>query len=899
MTTPQRWQEIDRIFAAALEHEPAERAAFLDEACGGDQQLRKEVESLLAHDIPESLVRGYAVEEATQLLGNRVGQITGERIGRYRIVRHLGGGGMGQVYLGRDEQLNRPVAVKLLSQYHASEQERMQRFRQEALSASALNHPNILTIYEIGEFESHNFIAAEFVDGVTLSARMKASELPVQLSLDIAIQIARALSAAHAAGIIHRDIKPDNVMIRADGLVKVLDFGIAKFEQSDVQEKRDQVQTMPGTIVGTVAYMSPEQARGGSLDARTDIWSLGVILYEMVARQRPFSGDTPADLIAALIERQPPPLSAARPVVSDSLERIVFKALQKDRKARYQTANELLADLKELQQKLERQNEPEQSASNSQSAASGIDSVPAEPRTDSALPQRTLGDDRKTTSKVEYVVGRIKHHKYAILVTFLTLIIAAVGFLIYRSRLPKNIPQIESIAVMPFVNASGNSEVEYLSDGMTDTLITSLSQLPQLSVKARSSVFRYKGKDIAPQQVGKELNVQAILSGRLVQRGNDLTLHVELVDVKTETALWSGDYSRSMTNLAALEGEIARDVSQKLRTRLSGAEEQKLTKNYTENAEAYQLYLKGRYEWNKHTLESLQKGVEYFNQAIELDPNYALAYVGLSISYGVLGNNYLPPNEAFPKAKAYAAKALAIDDTLSEAHVAMAAVNLFYDWDWAEAERHLKRAQTLNPNDATVNDIYGAYWEVMGRSDKAVAESKRGQELDPLSLMMNTNLGIDLYYSRRYDEAIAQLEKTVNLEPRYYNAYLYLGQAYEQKKIYQQAIATFQKGLAQSERHPKLLASLGHAYALSGERDKANKVLDEMREMSKRRYVSPYLFAVVYVGLGDKDQAFAWLEKAYQDRSVLLIWLRVEPLFDSLRDDPRFAELLRRVGLSQ
>ncbi|MEP7037023.1 MAG: tetratricopeptide repeat protein, partial [Acidobacteriota bacterium] len=456
---------------------------------------------------------------------------------------------------------------------------------------------------------------------------------------------------------------------------------------------------------------------------------------------------------------------------------------------------------------------------------------------------------------------------------------------------------IESIAVMPFVNESGSADTEYLSDGMTETLIGSLSQLSQLNVKSRSSVFRYKGVNTDARQIAKELNVQAILNGRVVERGGNLSLYVELVDVAADKVIWSQTYNRSMTNLVALQTEIARDVSNNLQTKLSGADERNLAKSYTENAEAYQLYLKGNYHWNKHTLEDLQKGIEYFNQAIKKDPNYALAYTGLSASYGVLGVNYLPPHEAFPKAKAYAAKALEIDDTLSEAHTSMAADNLFYDWDWAEAEKHLQRARTLSPNDASVSDIYSAYWDVIGQPGKALAESKLGQELEPLSLLMNVNLGLDFYYTRQYDEAIAQCEKTVNLEPRYYNAYLYLGQAYEQKKMYKEAIATYQKGMSQSERNPKLLASLGYAYALNGERDKAKQTLGELREISKRQYVSPYLFAVVYLGLGDKDQTFAQLDKAFQDRSFFLIWLKVEPLFDSLRDDPRFQDLLRRIGL--
>ena len=473
-----------------------------------------------------------------------------------------------------------------------------------------------------------------------------------------------------------------------------------------------------------------------------------------------------------------------------------------------------------------------------------------------------------------------------------------VGYWFFANRSASKRP-IESIAVMPFVNGSGNMDVEYLSDGMTETLISSLSQIPKLNVKARSSVFRYKGKDTNAQTIGKELNVQAILNGTVMQRGQDLALHVELIDAQTEIVLWSADYKQPMANLVSLQSEITRDVAQKLKIKLSGADEQKLTKNYTESVEAYQLYLKGQYEWNKHTEEDLRKSIEYYNQALEKDPNYALAYSGLSGSYGVLGNNYLPPNEAFPKAKAYAAKALAIDNTLADAHASMGAVRLFYDWDWAEAEKEIKRAQALDPNNAIPHHLYGDLLETRGRFDEAKAERKRALELDPLSPMLNWVAGATPYFAGQYDEAIAQLEKTINLEPHFPPTYFQLGQAYEQKKMYREAIATYQKGITEAERIPHLVAALGHAYALSGERDKANKILDELREMSKQRYVSPYLIAIVYVGLGDKDQAFAWLEKAYQDRSAFLIWLKVEPLFDNLRSDPRFQDLLRRVGLPQ
>lgn len=896
MTTPTRWQEIDRIFAAALELEPSERAAFLAEACSGDELLRKEVESLLANDIPESLVGGHAVEAATRLLGQRAGDLTIGRIGRYQIIRPLGAGGMGRVYLGLDEQLNRPVAVKVLSNYGAGEEERMRRFRREALSASALNHPNILTIYEIGEFEGANFITAEFVDGVTLRARMKAEALPTDLVLDIAIQIASALAAAHAAGIIHRDIKSENVMVRADGLVKVLDFGIAKFTQADDSEKKDLVETRPGSIIGTAAYMSPEQARGVLIDTRSDIWSLGVILYEMVAGHQPFLGNTPADVIAAILERQPPPLPTHSSVALESLEGIVFKALQKERENRYQTAGELLTDLRQLRQSPELVGHEQRLDSRKSSALQGgIAGAPLELK-NGALPRRTSEGVGTTASSAEYLVGRIKHHKLAVLAVLVMLMTGA-GFVAYRSLLSNNTQPIESIAVMPFVNQSGNGEVEYLSDGMTDMLITSLSQLPKLSVKARGSVFRYKGKDAPAQQIGKELNVQAILNGRVVQRGNDLTLHIELVDVLTETALWSADYNRSMTNLTTLQGEIARDVAQKLRARLSGPEAQKVTKDYTANAEAYQLYLKGRFHVFKLTPPEVQQGIAYYQQAIQLDPNYALAYVGISEAYRSLAlGAEVTPSEVLPKSRDAAQKALSIDDGLSEAHTALGTTIFWYDWNWNEAESQYKRALELNPNSADTHLFYAHLLSNTGRHSESLAEIKRARELDPFNPFLNALAGQFLLHAGKPDEALGRLRDTFELAPGFWLPHVFAASAYIDKGMFPEAIAEARRAGELSDGQTISVVFAGYALAKSGKRDEAQAALASLLKRSKERFVPPTHIAMLYNGLGEHDEALAWLERGYEQRDPKMTFLKVEQKWSNLRADPRFQDLMKRVG---
>ncbi|MCY7348434.1 MAG: protein kinase [Pyrinomonadaceae bacterium] len=899
---PEKWQTVKEILYAALRHSPAEREKFLDELCQNDADLRREVESLiLSSEEAGTFMQNPAVNEVADVITENKEKLRADQhFSHYKIIKSIGAGGMGEVYLGEDTKLKRKIALKILPADFAKDAERMRRFGLEAEAVSALNHPNILTIYETGEFENTNYIASEYVEGETLGERLQREPLNLQTALDIAIQVTSALQAAHGAGIIHRDIKPDNVMIRPDSLVKLLDFGIAKLSEKKIESigaeaatAAIKAHTKTGMIIGTANYMSPEQARGKAVDARTDIFSFGLVFYETLTGRKAFAGDNVMDVIASILHKEPIPLNRHKPDVPPEIERIVNKTLKKDCEERYQTAKDLLIDLKDARQELEFQNKLERSSS-APVRESGATQIINDAETKTA----------HTTSSAEYIVKEIKSNKLSFII-FSVLLLAAIGFGYWffsnssaeTTKQTSNTKQIESIAVMPFVNQSGNADTEYLSDGMTETLIGSLSQLSQLNVKSRSSVFRYKGANTDSRQIAKELNVQAVLNGRVVERGGNLSLYVELVDVAADKVIWSQTYNRQMTNLVALQAEIARDVSGNLQTKLSGADERKLTKSYTENAEAYQLYLRGNYHWNKHTLEDLQKGIGYFNQALEKDPNYALAYAGLSASYGVLGNTYLPPKEAYPQAAGYAAKALAIDDTLSFAHTTLGANRLYYDWNWAEAEKELKRAQTLDSNNAEAHLLYGDFLDILGRFDETKAERKRALELDPLSPRFNMAAGATFYFARQHDEAIAQLEKTISLEPRYAESYVYLGQAYEQKKMFAQAIVTFQKGLTQAERSPQLVAALGHADALDGERGKALKALDELREMSKSQYVSPYLFAVVYLGLGDKDQTFIWLEKAFQDRSFFLIWLKVEPLFDPLRDDSRFQNLLRRIGL--
>ena len=748
---------------------------------------------------------------------------------------------MGEVYLAQDTRLGRLVALKLLPRQFTEDLTRMRRFQQEARAVSSLNHPNILTIYEIGEADDVQFIAMEYVDGVTLRERMRETRMNLSAVLDNAIQIATALAAAHQAGIIHRDIKPENIMIRRDGYVKVLDFGLAKLSEehstsTDVDAATvPMLETEPGMIIGTYVYMSPEQTRGIPADARADIWSLGCVIYEMTAGRPPFEGATKSDMIVSILEKEPPPLMRYAREVPAELQRIVTKALTKDREERYQTVKDLLIDLKRLQRELEfeakrpQSIEPElfdeetviESEDEHSTVETGRRTSGRGSQAGSRISREEVGIH--TTSSAEYIVEGIKHHKLAVLI-FVMVSVLAIAAAIYFTR---EGTAINSVAVLPLVNAGADPNMEYLSDGITESLINSLSRIPDLKVMARSSVFRYKGKEIDPKGVGNELGVQAVLTGRLVQRGDDtLSISLELVNARDNSHIWGDQYNTKLSEIIAMQGEMAKDISKNLRLKLTGEEKRRLTQRYTDNIAAYQLYLKGRYAWNKRTSEELKRSAEHFQQAIDLDPAYALAYAGLADSYNMLADySVLPPKEAFPRAEAAATKALEMDDTLAEAHTSLGFVKMAYDGDWTGAEREFRRAIELNPNYATAHQWYASYLVMMSRFDESITEMKRAQTLDPLSRIINANLGLHYYYAREYDQAVEQIRKTINLDPDFGVAHFYLGRTYLQKGMYKEAIAEMQKARELSGEDPETIASLGHAYAVMGRRTDALAVL--------------------------------------------------------------------------
>jgi len=834
----------------------------------------------------------------------------GTKLGHYDIRSLLGVGGMGEVYLAEDTKLGRRVALKVLPDEVAENEDRMRRFVQEAKAAAALNHPNIAHIYEIGEADGTNFIAMEFIDGHMLTTLLaQGTELPKVLRY--LEQAADGLAKAHAAGIVHRDLKPDNIMVTRDGHTKILDFGLAKLiapvsELSRDSEDSSRIATAilpqhstPGTILGTAGYMSPEQARGKTdqIDNRSDIFSFGCILYEAVTGRRAFEGDDAIDTLNKIIREPAPPVSSIDPSAPADLQRIIRRCLAKDPDERFQSIKDIAIELREVRREMAGYD-----INTTVPPLSDDRTMIREPGTMNSAPAMTTSGPAPSTnaSSAEYLIGEIKRHKPATAIATV-LVLAAIGlgiwFFGYRQA---RAAQIDSIAVMPFVNASGSGDLEYLSDGITEILINSLSQLSNLSVKARSSVFRYKGKDVDAQKIAAELKVQALLNGRVTQHGDNLTISLDLVDAATGDQIWGDQYTRKMGDLAALQSDIARDVSQKLRLRLTGAEQARVVKDQTQNTEAYQLYLQGRYNWNKRTGATTKKAIEFFQQAIDKDPNYAMAYVGLAESL-VLDDR--PADESFPKVKAAALKALEIDPALGEAHTALANYRDTYERDPTGAEQEYRRAIDLSPNYATAYHWYAEFLTSQGRSDESLAAWKKALELDPLSLAIGTDYGLEyLYYSRKYDEAIDYLNKLVEMDPSYVRTHAYLSRVYETTGRYEEAVNEIAKRFALQGGKPDEIANgkrqIMDAVRSGGGKGYWSKILEFTMQDVKKGNEPPALeLARIYSQLGERDEAFKWLEKAYEAKYGDLSWLKVSPEWDNIRDDPRFANLQRRMGL--
>jgi eukaryotic-like serine/threonine-protein kinase len=889
-----RWQLVEEIFhRATATATREEREDYLAQVCSDDPSLRDEVNSLIKiHDGDSSFLESAAFSLGLSVLANDgAGLLVGQSIARYEIISLLGSGGMGSVYLAHDSQLGRKVALKVLTPSVTGDQEQRRRFTREARMASQISHPNVASIHEVGEFDGRQFIAMELIDGVTLRERLSHGALALKEALDIMIQIARAIGAAHAVGIIHRDIKPENIMIRSDGYVKVLDFGLAKltaayksisYIKTNAGDAFTQPHglTEPGMLMGTVTYMSPEQVRGFYLDGRSDLWSLGVLFYELLTRRSPFLSDTPSDTIAAILKSDPPSLAEVADHVPPDFDRVVVKLLSKSREARYQNISDLLDDLNALQQRVENSEFSNMRGVGSDAGSNSISTA-------EYLNKSTRITANEFVSAAGHIVWPITPTKI-VAASLLVAAVVATALMLRNSNPAAPIatrPAITSVAVLPLVNSSSDTEFQYISEGLSETLIAHLSRMAHLRVIARSSSFRYAKKPFdtnPPSQIARELGVEGLVTGTFKREHDDLRVTLTILD-KTG-------------NLPALLRDISRDVAQQLNSGLTIDELQAVAHDEAATADAYDLYLKGRFYWNQLTEESLRKSIDYFNQALEIKPNYALAHSGLAIAHAALGGNYGSPATDFPEAELHANKALELDSQLPEAHYAKAATDQIYRWDMAAAEKELQECLRLNSNYAMAYGLLAGVALTRGDLNEASKQVRRALQLDPLNLRFNMLKAYVYYFGRQNELALEEVQRILNQESSASFLYNDLARIYAQMGKFDEALAASQKATILTGRGQETLSTVGIVYALSGKTKEAQWVAETLEKQSKERYVEAYFIAAIYAALGDKERAFAWLGKAHEEKAPHLLRFKLDPVFDKIRGDGRYNQFIEGLN---
>jgi serine/threonine protein kinase/Tfp pilus assembly protein PilF len=859
--TGARRQQVEDLLISVLPLAASERAARLDLACANDSDLRREVELLLEQESrADRFLETPALNAAARALARQQSEaLVGRSVGPYRIDRLLGAGGMGEVYCGWDTRLQRAVALKFISKEYMNDAAALDRFQREARAASALSHPNICVVHDLGDLDDRPYIAMEYLEGQTLRAAMSGGALPLNTALEYAAQILQGLAAAHRKGVVHRDLKPENLWITHEGRVKILDFGLAKVDDP-IKQSESGAATEPGRMMGTVGYMSPEQIRGHPVDHRTDLFAFGAILHEMVAGQRPFHAATAVDTISAILNQDPPVLPHY------GVNQLVRRCLEKDAGLRFQSADDI---------------------------ALALNQIPAPPPTAFEADQSfTLPKDSGKQSR-RWLLG-----------AGATAITTAAAVTLWKwppRRWPGSLfgvhPRITRLAVLPLANLSNDTEQEYFADGMTDILIANLAEISSLHVISRMSVMQFKGTRKPLPEIAKELGVDAVITASVMKSGQRVRITAQLVDGSTDQHIWANSYERDVSDVLAMQGEVARAIADEVQAHLTPPEALRLSRNRKVRPAALDAYLLGRHHWDLFTLESLLKSIEYFEQATEIDPDYAAAYSGIAEAWsGLFFMGARPFEEAIAKARPAAAKALLLDDSSAEAHHAMAVV-YYHEWKWKEAEIENDKAIAVNPNYSTSYVLTTNICRHLGRADESIVAAKKGLQVDPLAMITNQMLANAYLNARKYDLAIVQYEKSLELHPNNPTLLYHLGWAYVYTRAYEKGMNAIVNSLALEGEDPRLSPDLAFINGLIGKKVEARKTLARVMDLARTYRVSPGLIAIIHIALDHRQQALTWLEKAYAQHSPMMAWLKVDPRFDSLRQEPRFQALMRHVGL--